>query len=79
MRDSTRRWYRTPFTETVISWSSMSMARPLVSRLQGPLGEHAGNMALIVGGGMNAAARINHGLCGRRDVANCLFGRRMPH
>ena len=42
-----------------MSWSSVSMPRPLVGRRQGPLGQHAGDMALIIGRGMNAAARID--------------------
>src|SRR5258707_2976286 len=60
-----------------MSWKSVSIARPLVGRPQCALGENAGDMALIVRRGMNAATRIDHRLHGRCDIADSLFARRM--
>jgi hypothetical protein len=56
----------------------MSIARPLVGCLQGALGKNAGDMALIIRGGVNAATGIDQCLHGSGDVDDVSLSRRMP-
>src|SRR5260370_42576093 len=59
-----------------MSWWSMSIACPLVSRLQRAFGENARDVALIIRGRLDAAGRIDHGLYRCRDAFECVRGYR---
>src|SRR5258708_7866807 len=77
-RDSMRRLYDTPLTESVISCASMSIPHPPAGRLQRALGDNAGDMALIVRRRVDVAAGVDLRLHGRRNIADRCFRRLMP-